>query len=365
MLPKRFKLWLFDRLSIKTMRYVSAVPRSKATGLVAELYDQFDEDFFVNGSLTSRSRVPNLLAAIWVAGRETIIVDDWLPRTFKEAVAAVVSDVNDCPYCGEMLISLVHAGNEHDTAESIFTGALAEIEDPVWRERLTWVHNLADPNSENPGLSPFPRAVLPELIGSMVAMSDINRFSHVTMDGSPVSAPTGLRHFALRMFGIELVSTKQTSAVPGTSLRLLRDTPVPPDLFWAKSNPRVQTALARWFDTVDCETRSVIPEPVRRRVLSSLSLWNNEPMPISRSWVDDEVAGLPPAHRALAKLILIVAKASYQFTEDLLEDACLIDDEDRLVRVLAFASASAARRLASIYANAAGLTLAAPVSEVA
>ena len=64
------------------------------------------EDFFVNGSLTSRSKVPNLLAAIWTAGRESILTDDHLDRTTKEAICAVLSDINDCPYCGDMLISL-------------------------------------------------------------------------------------------------------------------------------------------------------------------------------------------------------------------------------------------------------------------
>ena len=35
MLPRKLRLWLFDRLSVKTMRYVSAVPKKEATGLTA------------------------------------------------------------------------------------------------------------------------------------------------------------------------------------------------------------------------------------------------------------------------------------------------------------------------------------------
>ncbi|MHC4933319.1 MAG: hypothetical protein ACYTGV_14135, partial [Planctomycetota bacterium] len=85
MLPKNLRLWLFDRLSVKTMRYVTAVPKKKATGLTKRVYDMIEDDFFVNGSLTSRSRVPNLMAAIWTSGRETMLVDDHLDRTTKEA----------------------------------------------------------------------------------------------------------------------------------------------------------------------------------------------------------------------------------------------------------------------------------------
>ena len=107
LLPKQLRFWLFDTLSLKTMRYVHAVPRSKADGFVEEIYKQIKEDFFVNGSLTSRSKVPSLLAAIWTAGRETILVTDHIDRTTKEAIAATISSIHDCPYCGDMLISLV------------------------------------------------------------------------------------------------------------------------------------------------------------------------------------------------------------------------------------------------------------------
>ena len=68
-------------MSVKTMRYVSAVPRAKADGLVARIYDMIAEDFFINGSLTGHSKVPPLLAGVWTGGRECILVTDRLDRT--------------------------------------------------------------------------------------------------------------------------------------------------------------------------------------------------------------------------------------------------------------------------------------------
>src|SRR5262245_16992618 len=107
MLPKRLRYWLFEAMSLGTMRYVHAISRRKATGLVAQVYDMIEDDFFINGSLISRSKVPRLMAAIWTAGRESILVDDRLDRTTKEAMNAVLSQVNDCPYCGDMVVSIV------------------------------------------------------------------------------------------------------------------------------------------------------------------------------------------------------------------------------------------------------------------
>src|SRR5580765_2471739 len=91
MLPTRFRFWLFETLSLRTMRYVHAVPRRKATGLAAQVYNMIEEEFFINGSLSSRSKVPALMAGIWTAGRESVLVDGHLDRTTKEAMNAVLS----------------------------------------------------------------------------------------------------------------------------------------------------------------------------------------------------------------------------------------------------------------------------------
>jgi AhpD family alkylhydroperoxidase len=224
MLPKKLRFWLFEVLSLRTMRYVHAIPRGKATGLAAEVYDMIEEDFFINGSLISRSKVPNLMAAIWTAGRESILVDDCLDRTTKEAMNAVLSQVNDCPYCGDMLISLVHAGGKHEAALSIFSEKEANITNTTLRNRLTWVKSIATPGTKPEMPVPFTAEEMPEAIAALMAMSDINRFSHVVMDGSPVSAPLGLQAIkatALRLLGGQLRATHVKSLMPGRALPLL------------------------------------------------------------------------------------------------------------------------------------------------
>src|SRR5262249_62025462 len=72
MLLTKLRFELIERMSVKTMRYVSAVPRAKADGLVARIYDMIAEDFFINGSLTSHSKVPTLLAGGWPSGRGNV-----------------------------------------------------------------------------------------------------------------------------------------------------------------------------------------------------------------------------------------------------------------------------------------------------
>ena len=253
MLPKTLRLKLFDSLSTKTMRYVTAVPSHKAEGLVKQVYDMITEDFFVNGSLTSRSRVPQLLAAIWTVGRESMLVDDKLDRTTKEAICAVMSEVNDCPYCGDMLISLVHAGKEHNAAEALMGSVYDSIEDPILRARLSWVQAIASSGEKPLPAMPFSGEQLPELLAAMMSMSDINRFSHVVMDGSPVNATGNIRKMALRWFGAELKPTKSDPVKAGKALSLLPAARLPDDLVWAKPNPRIADSIARWIAAVEHE----------------------------------------------------------------------------------------------------------------
>jgi alkylhydroperoxidase family enzyme len=353
MLPNKLRLWLFDRLSVKTMRYVTAVPKKETTGLTQRVYQQIEEDFFVNGSLTSRSRVPNLLAAMWTGGRETILVDDHLDRTTKEAICALLSDINDCPYCGDMLVSLVHAGDEHDAASALFAGGVAEIDDPVMRHRLAWVEAVATPGRTDIPPCPFTPDELPEVLGSLMAMADINRFSHVVMDGSPVNAPRSVQGTALRIFGNELRATKVRKAGPGRALELLPPATLPHDLAWAAPNPRIADAVARWTATVEREASAVVSRAVRDCVAAGLRNWRNERMPLSRSWVDAEVSGLQGRDRAIARLALVLAKAPYQVSEDLVEEL-VNGDETRFIRILAWASFTAARRFAGVVAAAVG-----------
>jgi len=361
MLPKRFRFWLFETLSLKTMRYVHAIPRRKAIGLVAQVYKMIEEDFFINGSLTSRSKVPPLMAGIWTAGRESILVDDHLDRTTKEAMNAALSQVNDCPYCGDMLISLVHAGGKHDAAACIFAADEAHITNSSLRNRLSWVKSVATPGTKMDMPIPFSAEELPEATAALMAMSDINRFSHVVMDGSPVSAPLGLqgvKAIALRLFGGELRATHVKHLTPGRALPLLPPAALPEDMQWATPNPRIADALARWAAVVEREAWFVVSTEVRELVACNLRHWNGEMMPLSRSWVDSEAALLTGQDRAIARLALVLAKAPYQMDETLVEDVLREDRcEERFIRILAWASFSGARRFAQRIAEAAGRSL--------
>jgi len=350
MLPRKVRERLFDSLSAITMRYVTPVPTNRATGLNRSVYDMVADDFFINGTITSHSKVPALMAGMWTGGREVMLVSDRLHHTVKEAMSGTLSMVNQCPYCADMLVGLVNGGGEHETASRILTGDEANVSDARMREILGWAKAAAAAGPEGAPEPPFAPEEMPEAVGCLFIFSYINRWSHVVMDGSPVMAPLGLtriKQLALRLFGWQLSYTTEKDHRPGRALALLPDAPLPEDLWWSKPNPRIAGALARWTAVIEQEAPKAVPPHVRRLVESSLRRWNGEPMPISRSWVEAEVEGLIGEDRAMAKLALVVGKASWQF-DDSLARAVLGDqaDEARFIRILAWASFAAARRVA-------------------
>ena len=350
MLPAKLRYDLFERLSVRTMRYVSAVPRRSATGLVAEVYKMIEEDFFLNGSLTSRSKVPNLLAAIWSGGRETVLVSDQLDRTTKEALTATLSSINDCPYCGDMMVSLVHAADQHEDAAYILNETEEQIADALLRKRLLWVRSVATPGAVPMKTTPFTEAELPEAIGSLMALSDINRFSHIVMDGSPIQAPFGLQWIktvALRLFGGELRTTHILPLEPGRTLHMLPPAPLPRDMQWARPNPRIARTVAQWAAAVEKESMGVVSQNVKYLVNVNLSRWQGEIMPLSRSWVEREIGGLEGEERAIARFALVLARASYQIDDKMVREVLGEGrDEARFLRILAWCSFTAARHFA-------------------
>ena len=354
MLPAKLRYWLFDTLSVQPMRYVSAVPTKDASGLTREVYEMIREDFFKNGSLTSRSRVPQLMAAIWTGGREAMLVQDKVDRTTKDAMSAVLSQMNECPYCEDMLISLVHAAGDHEAASGIYNREGINPATERLQERLQWASQAVSGDDFNLPRAPFTSEQMPEVIGTLMGMSDINRFSHVVMDGSAVAKPMGLdivKNWALRLFGNELKVTRRLALLPGRALSLLPAAELPADMQWARSNPRVADAMARWTAAVEREAEKVISPEARRAVIDSLASWHGEQMPLSGKWIEEAVVGLSEEDAVIARFAIVVGKASYRITDQSVADVMgEAADEERFIRILAWSSFTAARRVAQIVA---------------
>ena len=149
------------------------------------------------------------------------------------------------------------------------------------------------------------------------------------------------------------------SLQPGRALELVEPAPLTADLSWARANPRIAEALARWVGTVERVAAPVIPGVARNLVRTQLSEWQGERPGLSRSWVEKAVEPLENEARAMARLILLLAKASYQIDDSVVLPVLEQGGQELLIKVLAWGAIQASRRLTSIVAEHQGATLAA------
>ena len=101
---------------------------------------------------TLHSPIPKLLAGAWMAARESELAGN-VRRDIKEAVAAAVSKINQCPYCVDAHSIMLRAAGKHKTAKAIINGKINEISDPKIRSVVRWASASRSPGTE-PLLSP-------------------------------------------------------------------------------------------------------------------------------------------------------------------------------------------------------------------
>jgi alkylhydroperoxidase family enzyme len=312
-----------------SIRYISPVRPRAARGLVAKVYKQIERDYgFLAPPITLHSPSPEVMAASWLMLRETLLASGPADRAMKEAVASAVSEANACPYCVEV----------HDATRRSIDGAYDS--DTV----RAWVYG---------GRPPFPADQLEEWVGVAVTFEYVNRMNNVFLPESPIPTrvPGLARNQVRRTLGWVAAPGKR-SIVPGGSLGLLPDAPLPEDLSWAARHATIAGAFARASAVIDSAGVRSLPREVRELVHTRLS-GDASDIGLSRRWVDHAVAQLPVGDRAVAKLALLTALASFQVDDDVVASArCACADDAALIELTAWASLAAVRRAATRYLHA-------------
>ncbi len=357
MLPRKLKSRIFDNVSNRPLRYVTPVPFSRAEGLVAEVYDQVADEFFINGAITTHSVRPALLAGMWCAGRELVLTDGALARDTKEALGVTFAQLNGCTYCEDMLISVVHGAQDHELATLMRARAQQEIPEHRTRHLHEWALSCLTPDAPILRKPPFTPVEAPEMLGTALMFNYLNRYTRIFFDGTPLNPPFSshaLKSVMFRGFGVEVRGSVTRRLTPGRATALLPQAALPDDLQWAAPNAHVAEAVARWAGVVDAAAEADIPARAQAAVNSAVQAWGGEDMPLSRGWVDEHVSRLNRSEQAAATVALLTALSPAQMSDDIIAEYRRYHAEDGpLVSTVAWAAFTAARRMTSWVAEAA------------
>ena len=145
------------------IRYIQPVAMNSTEGLVARVYPQIKKEF---GALvepfTLHSPSPELLAGAWSAGRESLLVGS-VRREVKEAVAATVSRINQCPYCVDAHTIMLNAISARNSAEAIIHQRDDQIRDAEMRSIVNWAAATRSPGAKILLSPPFSQEDAPEI----------------------------------------------------------------------------------------------------------------------------------------------------------------------------------------------------------
>lgn len=293
-----------NRMMAAAVRHVEPVVEPPP-GRVADVYAQMRGETGLLPPFICLAPHPEVLASVWVAGRETWLAGP-VGRLDREVIAAAVSRANECPFCVQ-----AHSMTQRVSRRDVEA-------DP----RLASLARWAEASGRPDGVAgrPFDDDEVPWLVGTAVAFHTVNRYVNVLLEESGVPKPLRVLGPIADRVGDALVGKPmlQLNPPPGRSLDLLPRADLPDDLGWAGGDETVAQAMARADAALEEAAEKGIAEDVRALIAARIAGWDGEPA-LSRSWADEAASDLDPADRPAATLGILTALASFQVDDSVVE----------------------------------------------
>jgi AhpD family alkylhydroperoxidase len=336
-------------LSFAQVRRISPARGAAADPRVSRIYQEMERVFgVISPPVALHSPAPDMMAASWAMNYETMLAPGLVDRPLKEAIATAVSVGNTCPYCVTIHGMLLRSHDHAKDADAIQGDQTGRVADPAVRAISEWARASVRADTAAEHEPPFPAAHAPEAVGVVTVFHYSNRMVNVFVRDAPLPpmAPTASLRVALPILSRRMRSGARNEAAPGASLDLLPDAPLPPAFSWAAGNPSIAAAFARAGAAIEAAGRRSVPSAVRELVLADLADWDGQPKGVSRAWVEEAVRVLPAEERPAGRLALLVAFASYQ-VDDKVVDAVRAGGatDAALVELVSWASLAAAGRV--------------------
>jgi AhpD family alkylhydroperoxidase len=335
-----------DRLTQRQVRHIHLPTGS--SDLASAVADQIRREIgALLPPLAIHLPAPEALAACWAIMREPA-VGTTVTRATKEAVAATVSMINECPYCVDVHTTTLYALAESDTGAKIAAGR--DVADPNLRRILAWAKATRSPGSPTLADPPFPAPAAAELVGTALGYHYINRMVSIFLPSSLLPKGAVSRGIK-RLVGVGIRRRLLRSPLPGAALQYLSDVEGAglDEFSWATGDPIIHRAFIRAAAVIEVLGAQALPAPVRELVTRRLAQWRGEHPPLSRQWVDDAGADLAEPLLPAARFALLTALAPYQIDTRIVEDFRTAtggpNADERIVAAAGWSSFAAVRRI--------------------
>jgi AhpD family alkylhydroperoxidase len=323
-----------------SIRYFHSLPSASAESLSGKVLAQVRKEFGAEVEpFTLHLPVPELLAGVWMACRETLLAGSGR-RDAKEVVAAAVSELNRCPYCvdAHSMMLLGSSGEDFDA-----------LHDPVLRESAAWASATLTPGSPLLRKPPFTAEEAPAFIGTVIFFHYINRMVTILLGPSPLPFTSGVpKKVSMRLAAWFFGGAIRLSKPPGTSIDLLPETTLPDDLLWAKPSPIIAAAFSRFAQSIEQAGCKTLSAETRAAVSSAVQKWHGETPASDNRWCEEAIASLSEADKTAGRLALLAALSAHRVDEPVVSAfSSNFPGDNKLLSALAWGSFTAVKNIAS------------------
>lgn len=303
------------------VKYLKTYGLQDAQGIIEQVNLQIDQDLMIvppNSLSTVSERVHPLR---WAGIREFLAVESHVSRASKEAVAAVISELNQCPYC-------------QDAHEASLT-ALGDkvIVDDKAKALIEWGKNTRNPRAEIINNPPFDKTAAPEIIGTALTFHSTNRL--VSIFNSESFLPGFLEHKLFKQKTLNFMANTmmkpfvEKKLTAGAALQFINKEKVDPALEWADSLPAYGQIFGALNTLLGDIERDVIPPVAAQRLKQAVDAWTGEDMPLGRNWLRELSGDVAEADRAILELMLLAAFTPYAITPTDIRNFKMIKPRDQ------------------------------------
>jgi len=339
---------IFDGPSRDGIKFLKKPDYKGSKGLRRLVLKQMRQEFQIVPPITIHISNSKLMAANWTFSREVLIAGSYA-RADRELVAAITSQINQCPFCVEIHTSMLYGAGDKTGVDAIVAG---KTNDKRKMALVDWARSTLTPNAPALTNPHFNETDKPYLIGTVLAFHYTNRMVNVFLEDSPLPVKISnkwLKSLSGRLIGFiagrRIVSI---AAKPGQSVYSDDEAILPDDFAWARANVPIARAVASFAKIAHVAGDSSLSAKARQSVLSVVDNWNGEHMPMGRAWIDEPLAPLSKADRPAAELALLTALASYRVTEKLIAEFRRERPDDLdLINVTSWGAFIAMRRIST------------------
>lgn len=228
-------------MHIKHLKYIK---KREAKGKLKEIYKHIELNF---GALaepfTIHSLNTELTVGVWSTLYETVLIENKVQRSLKEAIATSISEINKCNYCVDAH-SMMIFGMKKSLQNNISTLKNCETEPKTKEDKLIfWALQNLDFDNEIITKPPFSTEEAPEIIGTAVLFHYINRMVNIFAGSTPL--PTAKMKGLIINIAIKFIFSKaiKKKKIKGESIKFI-DKDINSDTFdWANSASEIKKAF--------------------------------------------------------------------------------------------------------------------------